>query len=436
MSGGWSRRAVLRGAGAALALPWLASWSRGAVAAGTSASNLFIVHFPNGARPASFRPTGEGAGWQPNTVSAPLARVRDELVIVSGLRSLDPASMAVAIDAPHDVAMGCLLTGEDQFGAPVGRQGGASLDQVIAPAIAAGGELTSLELSAEAVNACPFPGGCTHGPYLSYAEGIRQVPRITSPLEAFQRVIGSTEGTSERALWRLRTRRSVLDGVLAEADALRARVSSADWQVVDRFFTSLRGVEQRIGGGSGTCQDPTGELADRLGAGPSVEEHAELMLDLAVLALSCGRSHTVSYMFGTEGGRKVYTGLGVQQEHHFLSHHGNRPERLAAIDTVTTWEMDTFAARIEALAALPGPNGRLLDDTVVLGLGAIGDPDLHDHNNLPVVLAGGGDRLRRGEHVVVDAPLANLCTTLMGLFGLDEEPFGRDGTGPLGAVLR
>jgi hypothetical protein len=437
MRSSWSRRAVLRGAGGMLALPWLASWGERALAEGDRPQRLLVVFFPNGARPETFRPSGEGRDWVANSTSAPLERVRDELLIVSGLSSVDPATMSTEVDAPHDRAMGGFFTAEDPFQPPVGRQRGRSLDQVIAPAIAAGGDLTSIELSSEAVNACPFPGGCTHGQYLSFSEDTRPIPRITSTLGAFQRILGVSEPNSERIAWRLRTRRSVLDGVLAEANALRSVVSATDWEVLDRYFTSVRGVEQRLAPVvAASCQDASGAIADRLRVAPTVEEHAEVMLDLATLAVTCGRSNTVSYMFGTEGGRKVYTGLGLYEDHHFLSHHGGRPERLAAIDQVTTWEMEVFARTIEALAAMPGPRGRMLDDTLVMGVGAIGDPDLHDHRNLPVVLAGGAGRLRLGEHVVVDAPFANLATSVMGMFGMAEEPFGRDGTGPLSTMLR
>lgn len=436
----WSRRAVLRGAaGAALALPTFASllprrtWSEEL----TAPRRLVIVYLPNGALPEHFAPTGVGADWVASRYLAALERHRARLTVLTGMRTLLPDERA-PVEDQHGAPVASVLTGEDPYGAAaVGPQGGASVDHVIATALAGQTPLSSIELISEGQSFCPAGVPCRWNGYLSFEGFGRPKPRLFSLPAAFERVTGATLGLSTAdAAARAQRRGAVLDHVHAASRDLARRMSGEDRVRLDAWLTSVEEVAQRTAAGVAACVPP----ADlQLPAGVvSAEAHTAAMIDLIGVGLACDRTRVISYMLGLEGGRRVFPELGIWDEHHYLSHHGGQPDFQERYSQIVDWEFREVARLLDRLEATPAEDGApLLDHTLVAVVGSIGEPDIHDPRGLPVVLAGAKGWLPHGQHLALDdEPTTNLCSSLLTWMGLPGDPFGLNGTGPIASLTR
>jgi hypothetical protein len=435
-----SRRAVLRGAaGVALGLPTLASllprstWSEEL----TAPRRLVIVYLPNGALPQHFAPTGVGPDWVASRYLSGLERHRSRLTVLTGMRTLLPDERG-SVEDQHGLPVASVLTGEDPYGAAaLGPQGGASVDHLIASALAGQTPIPSIELISEGQNFCPAGVPCRWNGYVSFESFGRPKPRLFSLASAFERVTGAPLGLSPAdAAARTVRRAAVLDHVHAASRSLAAKMSGEDRVRMDAWLTSVDEVAQRTARGVAACppppdlQLPTGVVG--------AEAHTAAMIDLVGLALACDRTRVVSYMLGLEGGRRVFPELGIWDEHHYLSHHGGQPDFQERYSQIVDWEFREVARLLDHLEATPAEDGApLLDHTLVAVVGSIGEPDVHDPLNVPVVLAGAKGWLPHGEHIALDGePTTNLCSSLLTWMGLPGDPFGLNGTGPVAALAR
>lgn len=428
-----SRRAFLTGAGATLTLPWLESVApRAALAQPSAPRRLLFYYIPNGIHMASWTPREEGAAYTLTPILRPLEPVRDKVLVLSGLQNL-PARP----DGPGDHASGtgAFLTcahPKKTEGADI--QNGVSVDQVAAEVLGKATRFPSLQLG---IDGGASAGGCDSGYSCAYARNISwagpqtPLPKITNPQTVFDRLFQGLEATisaAERAR-RQRLKKSVLDAVRADVEALGPRLGATDRRKLDEFATGVRALERRIdeAAAASTCPTPA-----RPEATLPYPEHVRLMTDLTVVALQCDLTRVVTFMLGNAGSNRSYSFLNVPGAHHQISHHQMNAENLKSLETIDTWEVEQFTALLTKMNAVTDGTGTLLDNAAVFFSSEIEDGDAHRHTNLPVLLAGGGrGAFRGGRHVTHRGqPIANLFMAMLASAGVNAPSFG-DSTGVL-----
>ena len=429
-----SRRAFLRGAGAAMALPFLdAMLPRPARAqAGASARRLLCWYVPNGIRMSAWTPATTGTGFVLPPILEPLAPVRDEVLVLSNLANR-PARDSV----PGDHARG---TGSFLTCVNVRRTGGAdilngiSMDQVIAQAIGSATALPSLQLGTDgggSTGDCDSGYSCAYARNISWAGPQSPLAKETNPQSAFDRLFqgGDASLSAAERERRRRQRLSILDAVREDAARLRLRLGPSDRHKLDEYLTGVRELELRIAAtGNGVCEasEPE-EPADH-------PARVRAMIDVIVLAFRCDHTRVVTFMQGNAGSNQTYPQLGVFDGHHQISHHQGDPTKLGWLEAIDRWEIEQFAYLLQQLHAIQEPGGSLLDSALVFFSSEIEDGDAHRHTNLPVLVAGrGGGASLPGRHVryATEQPLANLFLGMFQAYGISRPSFGADGTAPL-----
>jgi hypothetical protein len=427
-----SRRAVLRGAGAIVALPWLEAMRRSAWADDLPPSRLVVWFVPNGMYPPQFRPPTEGAGYQLSPVLQPLGALSSQVTVISGLANR-PAMVPRAEE--HCYCTGSVLT----CVAPVPLSGasarnGRSMDQFAADVIGAGTPHRSLALGSESAGICTMPW-CAGGAHISWSDANAPAGKLTEPRAVFHLLFGTgPEGLDlEQQQRRARYRHLIVDRVADDAQRLQARLGAADRQTLDAWLTGLFEVERRIDPAPASQCDAPPTPGDAL----DTPSHVAVMNELMALALQCGQTNVLTYMLGNARSVRPYPFLGWNGPHHGYSHHAGAPYDLAALQAIGAWEVARFAAFVQRLADVPEGNGTLLDHTAALFLSGMGDPDPHYPIELPVMVAGGAALgLNPGRHVALptERPLAELHLELLAAVGAPRATFGADGLQPLGVL--
>lgn len=429
-----SRRTFLRGTGAAIALPFLeAMWPRSARAQAAASARRFIAWFvPNGIHMADWTPANTGANYTLSPTLAPLAPIRDEVLVLTGLANR-PAQVNVAGD--HARGTGSFLTARTvrrTDGADI--ENGISLDQRIANAIGAATSLPSLQLGTESGGStgnCDSGYSCAYARNISWAGPQSPLAKETNPASAFERLFQGAEvqlPPDELARRRL-LRLSVLDTVTQDANRLRLELGSSDRQKLDEYLTGVRALETRIQ----TATVSQCEATEPPDANDLVER-VRTMSDLMVTALTCDRTRVITFMELNGGSNQTYPWLGIADSHHQISHHQGNTANFAQLRTINIWEVEQFVYLLQRMASVQEPEGTLLDSSLAFFSSEIEDGDAHRHTNLPVLLAGrGGGAVTPGQHLRFSGspPLANLYLTVLRAFGIQDATFGADGTSPL-----
>jgi len=428
------RRTVLRGLGAAIALPLLDSMVPALTRVARAASpvhRLAVVYVPNGVVMSEWTPAAEGAEFDITPILRPLAPVRDRVIVVSGLRN-GPPNYAV-----HGAASTRFLTTEPPL-ASTGSvvEAGISVDQLVASHFARETQLASLELSLES----PFAGVCDVGSSCVYTDTISWRSRATplpmehNPRAVFERLFGEadTTGAAARAA-RLAARRSLLDSVAGSMADLRRDLGAADRVKLNEHLEAIRDLERQIQRAEEQGARELPSLDRPVGVPDAFPEHARLMFDLQVLAFQSDLTRVITFMMGRELSGRSYPEIGIRDGHHPTSHHQNDPEKIAKLARVNVHHAAQFAYFVERLQTMADGDGSLLDHmTIVYGAG-MSDGNSHSPDNLPILLVGGGcGQLKGGRHLRFppDTPIANLHATLLPKLGIPERRFGNS-TGAL-----
>ena len=432
-----TRRWLIRSAAAGVALPFLPSLLSGARADDAPPRRFLFWYAPNGQRMAHWVPDKVGANYDLKPILEPLAPVQSDVSVLTGLANR-PAQVPVAGD--HARGTGSFLTCRTVVktaGADI--QNGVSIDQVLAGKIGSETTLPSLELGVEggaSVGVCDSGYSCAYVRNVSWAGAATPLPKMNDPRLVFDRLFSGFDPTlteAERAKRRA-LRSSVLDVALEDAAALQSKLSVSDRYKLDEYLTGVRALETRLQEGDELACVPPEIPGSNLDYPSTVAAMTQLM----VMALKCDLTRVVTFMLGNGGSNRTYEFAGVSGAHHELSHHQDNPETLDKLTTIGRWEVEQFAALVAALGAEEEFDGsRLLDNTLAYFSSEISDGNRHNHDDLPVLLAGGGGGLHApGRHLVwEETPMANLFTAFMGGVGLPENPFGDDGTGPLDGLL-
>jgi len=439
MSANLDRRRLLRGAGVALALPWLESlaWSTRTSRRGVPPLRLVFVMAPNGAQMDRWTPAAEGALEALPPTLAPLEPWRARVLVLSGLTH-DKARPNGDGPGDHARAAAAFLTGaQPKKTAGSDLAVGVSVDQVLAAELGSRTRLRSLALGTgpgRQGGECDSGYACAYSSNISWSGPSTPAGKDVDPRLVFERLFADGprgESAAARAE-RLARRRSVLDSVRADARALAPALAAADRARLDEYLTGIRELERRLAEAErGRVQAPP-ELAGADAAAPSFAAHARLLGDVLALALASDSTRIATLMLANEGSNRSYPELEVPEGHHELSHHGDDPAKRAKVAAIDRYHVELFAHLVERLAAQPEGEGTVLDHTLALYGSAISDGNRHNHDELPLVLVGGGGGVVTGRHLrfAPETPAANLFVSLLALAGAPRAVFG-DSTGAL-----
>lgn len=429
-----SRRTLLRGAGAALALPLLDSMiPAGVVRAADTAPKLRFgaIYVPHGAVMSHWTPATEGSGFAfPDTLK-PLEAFRDRLNVISNLTLPLAYGQDASAGANHTRSSAVFLTGAEP-GVGAEAKLGVSVDQVVARHLGQGSPLPSLELSIEDGNlSCGAGLSCAYRNTIAWQSPTSPLPMENNPQVIFERLFGDGSTDQERAARRAEAR-SLLDAVLDETADLNRRLPAADRVRLDRYLTDVREVERRIALAEKSIPAGVKLPAAPTGIPDDFDVHVKLMFDLQVLAWQTDITRVTTLMFAQEVSNAVFAASGVREPFHNLSHHSNVPDNIAKLAQLNQYHVATFGYLVKKLAETTDGEGSLLDHCVLLYGSGMSNSNQHDHKPLPVVLAGGaGGRLKGGRHIKVAAesvPLSNLQLSLLHKLNVPAESFG-DSTG-------
>lgn len=441
-----SRRAFLRGLGACVALPSLESLGvaadgpRQALAttAGGMPLRAVFIGFPNGCNYERWLPRGAGRDYQLNETFAPMASLKGRFQIITGLAH-DAANDWGDGPGDHARSGASFLTGCHAWKTLGARlRLGISVDQVAARQVGHLTRIDSLQLGTEAgrlSGSCDTGYACAYQYNLSWASDTLPLPPEPNPRVVFERLFGAggREGQAS-AHARLARRQSVLDFVAEDARVLTRSLGRTDRQKLDEYLAAVRRIEAQIQNYERFRTPDPGPRTTPDGIPEDYPEHLALMYDLLALALQTDSTRVVSFAVAPEGANRPMPHLGIVEGYHFLTHHAGNPEKLQKVARIERWYMDQFARFLTQLDGMKEADGTsVLDNAMVLYGCAIGDGNLHNHDDLPVVLAGGGGgTLHPGRHLQVDAatPMTNLFVSLLDRLGVQAERVG-DSTGKL-----
>ena len=435
-----SRRTVLRGLGTSIALPWLESmgqltaWAAGGAGKSVAPNRIAFLYVPNGKDMASWTPASEGALGELPPILQALAPVKNDLLVLTGLAA-DKARPHGDGGGDHARAMAAFLTGvqpRKTDGNDI--RAGTSVDQLAALRIGDQTRLPSLEIGGEAggmAGNCDSGYSCVYSSTMSWKSPTQPLPKEVNPKLVFERLFG--EGGSERAR-REAARKSVLDFIREDSRSLLSGVGQGDRQKLDEYFSAIRDIELRIERAAKlpVVQLPQGVTAPA-GTPDNYAEHLRLMCDMMVLAFQTDVTRICTFVFANEGSNKSYPDLGVNEGHHELSHHGRDPEKIRKVREINKFHIAQFAYLLQRLKSIPEGDGTLLDHCMIAYGSGNSDGDRHNHDDLPVLLAGsGGGTIKTGRHLRFGAetPLTNLWTSLLDRMDV-RVPLVGDSTGRL-----
>ena len=433
-----SRRTFLRGAGAAVALPLLdamiPAFTPLAKAAAAPKTRFGAIYIPNGAIVDELFPKSFGTNWEFTPILKPLEPFKNQLLVVKNLTRSHPGSQV----GDHAVSVGGYLTGvwpkrteaEDVFA-------NTTIDQVVAKQIGQDTPLPSLEVATEDftgyVGACSPGFSCAYLNTISWSSPTTPLPMEINPRLVFERLFGQAGTVASRAS-RARTEKSVLDSITAEASDLRKTLGTRDRTRVSEYLDNLREIERRIqkaeahGSSNVTVGAP-------IGVPDSFEEHVGLMYDLVAAAWQADVTRVFSFMLSRELSQRTYNNIGVTEQHHTVSHHGNDPDKIAKNVKINTYHMQLFAKFLDKLRSTEDGDGTLLDHAVVFSGGGMGNPNGHLTDPLPVLGLGGGlGKGYRHIELPVRTPVGDLWLSVAHKFGNNMKQFG-DGESPIGGIF-
>jgi hypothetical protein len=431
------RRTFLRGVGASLALPLLDAMVPALTAAAETPASparlrrLGFVYIPMGCDHTRWTPPGDGELLTERSPSlSPLAPVQEHCTIISNmeLRNAYPGTHATS-NASFLSAAHAKRTESTDYHL------GTTVDQIAAREIGQGTQLPSLELAMDLmamVGQCDNGYACVYQNCLSWSTPTAPLPAEAHPRIVFETLFGAGGTPAERRA-ALQRRASLLDSVTEEFTRLQNQLGPGDRNRVTEYLEAVRDVERRVQRAEEAAADNKAPDIDRpIGVPPAYADHARLMFDLQLLALQGDVTRVITFQLARETSNRTYPEIGVNDPHHPLTHHGNDPEKIAKVAQINQFHVSLFAGFLEKLAATPEGDGSLLDHVLYLYGSGMGNPNLHDHINLPIIVAGGAaGNMRGGRHIryARPTPLANLHLTLLDKVGVKLDSFAdSDGT--------
>ncbi len=424
------RRTFLRGAGAALALPLLDAMVPSLTALADSPANparlrrLGYVYMPMGCDISRWTPPSGDTLDELSPSLSPLADVKQHVAVISNLelRNAYPGTHATSNASFLSAAKAKRTESTDYYL-------GTTADQIAAQQIGRDTQLASLELSMDLISVvgqCDNGYACVYQNNLSWSSPTTPLPAEAHPRLVFESLFGEEGGTADRRA-SLKKRASLLDSVVDELARLQKSLGQSDRNRVTQYLEAVRDVERRIQQAEAVAGDNPLPDRDRpTGVPASYADHARLMFDLQILAMQGDITRVISFQLAREASARAYTEIGISEGHHPLTHHGGDPDKIAKVAKINQFHVGLFAEFLKKLAATPEGDGSLLDHVLYLYGSGMGNPNVHDHVNLPIIVAGGAaGKMRGGRHIRYGEPmpLANLHLTLLDKVGVRLDSF-------------
>jgi hypothetical protein len=429
-----NRRAVLRGVGAALALPLLDSMCPALVAqqktAAQAINRLGVVYVPNGIMMASWTPVTDGATFDLKPSLKPLELYRDRLLVLSGLSSKPPSDPNIDAGAVHPRASTRFLTDVPPPTKTSDTRAGTSMDQIAAKEVGRHTKLASLELGLESSES---PGNCgsfncAYSNTIAWRTPTTPLPMLHDPRAVFERMFGDGGSTDPSArLARMREDSSVLDVLVQKTSRLERELGPGDRLRLSEYLDAIRDIERGIQNAEQQNLRELPAIQYPSGIPDKFEDHLKLMYDLMALAYQADMTRIATIMIGREQSGRTYPEIGISDGHHQLSHHQGDPAKLAKLAKIDTYHITLFTHFLEKLRSTPDGDGSLLDHMMLIYGAGMSDGNTHDPLGLPILLLGGGcGQLQGGRHIRFkkDTPLANLHLALLDKLGVHIERIG------------
>ncbi len=445
MTNSWhiSRRTVLRGIGTAVALPLLDAMEPALALAGDGKqgvpTRMGFVYVPNGKHMPDWTPAAEGEAFELPYIMEPLAKVKDRLLVISGLAQTKARANGDGA-GDHARALGTFLTGvqvRKTHGADI--KAGKSVDQVAAGRVGRTTKFPSLELGCDRgmqAGNCDSGYSCSYSTNISWRSDSTPQAKEVDPRLGFERLFSLGDAGEQRSK-RERYKKSVLDFVLEDAHNLRAKLGNKDQRKLDEYLTAVRELEMRIDLVSRQPDAPVPDYPRPAGIPKDYAEHIRLMYDLMALAFQGDLTRVSTFVVANEGSNRAYPFIDVPDGHHDLSHHGGDEAKQMKIREINRFHVTQLAYFLEKLNSTAEGERTLLDNSMILYGSGIGDGNRHNHDNLPILMAGrGGDTIRPGRHMKLpgETPLNNLYLAMLDRMESSVDQLG-DSTGRLDGLV-
>lgn len=437
------RRTFLKGVGTLMSLPTLEAMLPTSVLAQTPAARparMAFLFVPNGINMEHWTPKAEGKGFDLPSILEPLAEVKDDMNVLTGLAQ-DGAHAHGDGPGDHARSAAAWLTGvhpKKTAGSDI--QVGVSADQVAAQSLGDKTRFASLELGCEKgqmAGDCDSGYSCSYSSSISWRSATTPNAKEVSPRLVFERLFGSGDKAAEakNQAERQKRRLSIIDFVMEDAESLKAKLGLNDQMKLEEYLASVRDIEKRL-------ETVESEEAKAVLAGAEIPnrgiprdrgEHVRLMGDMMILAFQANLTRVATFMFANEGSNRPYREIEVGEGHHDISHHGNDAEKLERKRKIDLYHAEQLAYILKKMKSIQEPGGSLLDNSMVVYGGGISDGNRHNHYDLPTLIAGrASGKLQTGRHLVYPkmTPMNNLYISMLDYMGVDVEKLG-DSTGKL-----
>ncbi|PHS10303.1 MAG: hypothetical protein COA78_11465 [Blastopirellula sp.] len=385
---------------------------------------LGYVFMPMGCDHSRWTPPGKDKLDKLSPILSSLAPVKDQVTVISNLELAQayPGSHATSNSAFLSAARAKHTESTDYYL-------GTTADQLAAQQIGQSTQLPSLEMSMDLmqnVGQCDNGYACVYQNNLSWSSPTTPLPSEAHPRIIFENLFGEG-GTPAQRSADLQKKASLLDFMLADIARLKREVGTQDGEKIDQYLTSVREVERRIQKAEADVADvPLPDLDRPLGVPEKYGDHARLMFDLQILAMQADITRVITFQLARETSNRSYTEIGISESHHPLSHHGNNKDKIAKIAKINAFHVSLFAGFLEKLKNTPEGNGTLLDHSLYMYGSGMNNPNVHDHSDLPILVAGGAaGGMQGGRHIQFEkkTPLANLHLTLLDKVGVKLDSF-------------
>jgi hypothetical protein len=433
------RRTFLRGLGATLSLPLLDAMVPALAAADAArpARRLGFIYVPMGTHQPLWIPKSEGKLSELSPILSSLTPFLSDVTVLSNLQLKN----AYSGGADHATANCTFLSGvraKKTDGSDY--ELGTTVDQIAAKYMGRETPLPSLELATDfnyVVGNCDNGYACVYMNTLAWSTPTTPLPTEANPRVVFERMFGDGGSLAERQA-ELRRSASILDGLSEGMSSLQRRLGAGDRTKVTNYLDSIREVERRIQHAEQQGSDTLPTLLERpVGAPQQWEAHAKLMFDLQVLAYQADITRVITFQVAREVSTRTYPQIGVPDAHHPISHHQLDPVKIEKLAKISGYHVSLFGYFLDKLKSTPDGDGSLLDHSLLLLGSGLGNPDVHDHTNLPILVAGGGSGTHKGgRHIVCQplTPMTNLLLTMLDKAGVNVEKFA-DSTGKIQELL-
>jgi hypothetical protein len=434
-----SRRTLLRGAGTAVALPFLDAMAPAMASStlpGGRPNRMLFVYVPNGIDMRYWNTESEGALGKLPRILAPLEPYKQDMLMLSNLTQNNGRALLDGA-GDHGRCCGAYLTGVQPRKSADDIKAGISCDQIVANAIGPRNRFASLEVGMEDARQagnCDSGYSCAYTNNLSWRSETQPLPPVLNPRDLFERLFGKDAHLSpEERAQRNRRRLSILDFVREDTGKLQRDLGPTDRRKLDEYLGSIRQIEQQLAKAEHDNAQIEPGMDKPYGVPADFAEHFRLMTDMMTVAMQADLTRVMTFLVTREGTSRPYREIGISDGHHPLTHHLNDPEKMEKVARINEYHVRQFSEWIGRLRAIDEGEGSLLDNSMIVYGAGLSDGNRHTHEDLPTIMLGrGAGRFQTGRRIVFrkETPMSNLYLTMMDSMGVPTEHFG-DATGPL-----